>query len=100
MSKTLIYRHKKTGQCPVLESVFASSRGVSSGVGERSLGRLDAAQGFTHNLLGNTGTLATLGAYARGSAYFPVTAAAVIDCFTNMTVGNTLAKTDVHMNTR
>lgn len=77
---------------------MCSGAGVSGGVGETGLGRLQITQGFTHDLLGKAGTFTALGADAGRGAYFPVTAAAFINRFTNMTVGNTLAKTDVHMN--
>lgn len=75
-----------------------SGDGVSGGIGESGLGRLDIAQGFTYHLLGDTGAFSALGADTGRRAYFPITAAAFIDGFANLTVGNTLAKTDVHKN--
>lgn len=95
----MICGHKKNRAMPGFFDIYwCSSAGVGGGVGETCLGRLEITQSFTHDLLGNTGTFTTLGADASCGAYFPITAAAFINRITNMTVGNTLAKTDVHMN--
>lgn len=88
---------KKPGDARFWELCWRSGAGVSGGVGEIGLGRLKITQGLTYDLLGKTGTFTALRADAGCGAHFSVAAATFINRFTNMTVGNTLAKTDVHI---
>jgi len=83
---------------PGFWKLMRSGAGVSGGVGEDSLGRLDICERFAYDLLGDAGAFSALGADTGRRAYFPIAAAAFIDGFANLTVGNTLAKTDVHKN--
>lgn len=73
------------------------SGGCETGwIGEGSLGGLEFAEGFAHDLLGHAGALAALTSDASGLAYFPVAAAAFVNGFAKLTVGDTLAKANVH----
>lgn len=67
-------------------------------VGEGRAGTLDIAQGFANNLLGDAGAFTALGGDASSISHFTITAASFVDGFTDLAVGNTLAKTHVHMN--
>ena len=95
----MIYRQKKAGRGPGLEeTILISSRSETGGVDERRLGTLYIAQCFPNNLLSYTCAFAALGGDTRGFAYLTITAAAFVNGFTDLTVGNTLAKTHVHKN--
>src|SRR5690606_6692975 len=72
--------------------------GEARGVGEGGLGRLDISQRFPDDLLGYARAFAALSGDTGCFTNFPIAAAAFIDGFANLTVGDTLAKTDVHKN--
>ena len=59
---------------------------------------LHIAQCLPDNLLGHTGAFAALGSDTCGITHFSIAAATFIDGFTDLAVGNALAKTHVHMN--
>src|SRR5690606_18143785 len=66
-------------------------------VGEhRGLSGLDLINGFTHHLFCDARAFSALGAYAQGFSHFAIAAAALVDRITDMTVGDTLAETDIH----
>lgn len=62
------------------------------------MGSLYITQCLSNHLLGYTCAFATLAGNTGSFAHLTIAAAAFVDGFTNLTVGNTLAKTDVHMN--
>ncbi|BAP78780.1 hypothetical protein MT1_1602 [Pseudomonas sp. MT-1] len=64
----------------------------------RSAGALDIAQGFANNLLGNARAFTALRGDASSISHFTIAAASFVDGFTDLAVGNALAKTHVHMN--
>lgn len=72
--------------------------GETRRVGEGGLSRLNIAQRFANHLLGDAGAFAALGGNTSRFPNFAVAAAAFIDGFANLTVSDTLAKTDVHKN--
>ena len=59
---------------------------------------MDIAQGVADNLLGDASAFTALGGYTSSVSHFTVTAATFVDGFTDLAVGNALAKTHVHMN--
>ena len=59
---------------------------------------MDITQGLADHLLGYAGAFPALGSDARRLPDLAVTATTFVDGFANLTVGNTLAKTDVHKN--
>lgn len=65
---------------------------------EGGAGTLDIAQGFANDLLGDAGAFSALSRHACGFTHVTIAAATFIDGFTDLAVGNTLAKTHVHMN--
>src|SRR5690606_1098406 len=78
-------------------SLTGSGNAEAGRVGEHGgLPGLNLTDGFTYHLLGNARAFAALRAYAQGFSYFAIAAAAIVDRITDMTVGDTLAKTDVH----
>ena len=96
--KLLICRHKKTGQGPV-----SFGRGCVRYLGwAKQLRRLtglralQVTQGFTHHLLGEAGAFSALAGDTGGLAHVTVAAAAVIDGFADLPVGNALAEADIH----
>ena len=92
----MICGQKKAGFAPaLLESVF-SGLGETGREGEGGLGILYVAECFAHHLLGDAGAFAALGGHAGGLADLTVTAATIVDGIANLTVGDALAKTDVH----
>ena len=62
------------------------------------MSRLDISQRFANYLLGDACAFAALRGDTGRFANLAVAAAAFIYGFANLTVGNTLAKTDVHRN--
>ena len=53
-------------------------------------------QGITYHLLGQARTFTTLRGYTKGFTHIAIAAAALIDRVANLTIGDTLAKTDIH----
>lgn len=62
------------------------------------MGALHIAQRLPDNLLRHTGAFTALGSDTCGITHFSIAAATFIDGFTDLAVGNALAKTHVHMN--
>ncbi|GLK61289.1 hypothetical protein GCM10017624_34520 [Azotobacter vinelandii] len=54
------------------------------------------AKGFSRDLFGDAGAFAALCANAQGNPHITISAAAALNCATDLTIGNTLAKTYVH----
>lgn len=86
--------------CPARENYFVSGGCEADRIGEGGVGALDIAQGLADDLLGDAGAFPALSRYARSFTHFTIAAATFIDSVTDLTVGYTLAKTDVHKNTR
>ena len=57
---------------------------------------LHFAQCFAYHLLGEAGTFAALAGNAQCFTDFTVAAATFVDCFADLTVGDTFAEADVH----
>lgn len=53
-------------------------------------------QGITYHLLGQARTFTTLRGYTKGFTHIAIAAAALIDRVADLTIGDTLAKTDIH----
>ena len=81
---------------PVLQNRCYLSRNKISRVGHYNLALLHFAQGFTYYLLGQARTFATLTGNAQRFTDFTVAAATFVDCFADLTVGDTFAEADVH----
>jgi len=75
-----------------------SLSGVSEacGVGERRLGILYVVERLSNDLLGDASAFSALTGHAGRFTDFTVAAAAFIDGLAELTVGDALAKTDVH----
>jgi hypothetical protein len=65
--------------------------------GNRGMGRAKLGKGFAYYFLGKTSTLAALTGNTCGLAYFTITAAAFVNGFADLAVGNTLAEADIHI---
>ncbi len=61
---------------------------------------LQLGQGFTHHFLRQAGTFAAFAGDTQGLADVTITAASFHDCFTDLSVGNTLAEADIHIRNR
>ena len=94
--KRLIFRHKKTGHQVRFFVIRSLCGGKFCGVGDRRLGRLQFAQGFTDHFLGKAGAFTALAGNAGGLTYFPIAAATFIDCIADLTVGDASAEADIH----
>ena len=57
---------------------------------------LQFGQGFAYDLLGQASAFAALAGNAGGLAHFAVAAATFIDCFADLSVGDTGAEADIH----
>ncbi len=94
----MIREQKKAGHVPGFDIQLVLGGSKTCRVSKRGAGILDIAQGFANDLLGDTSAFTTLRGYASRVSHVPITAAAFIDGFTDLAVGNALAKTHVHMN--
>ena len=61
------------------------------------MGSADFREGVTNHFLGEAGAFPALAGYPCSLADFPITAAAFIDGFTDLTVGNTCAEANIHI---
>lgn len=61
---------------------------------------LQLGEGFTHHFLRQAGTFPTLAGDTQGLADVTIAAAPFHDCFTDLSVGNTLAEADIHIRNR
>ncbi|MDF2641250.1 MAG: hypothetical protein K0R45_522 [Pseudomonas sp.] len=57
---------------------------------------LQLGQGVAYDFLGQAGTFPTFAGDTRCLTNFTVTAAAIQNCIPDLTVGNTLAETNIH----
>lgn len=67
------------------------------GVGHARVTALQVAQGVAYHLFGQAGTFTALAGNPEGVAYVAIAAAAIVNGFTYLTVGNTFTEADVHI---
>ena len=82
----------KSGSAPAA----GSSGNKIGGVGQARVIALQIIQRIAHHLLGQACAFTALAGNPEGVAYIAIAAAAIIDGFAYLTVGNTFAETDVH----
>lgn len=81
----------------IRREALVSGRSELDGERRGRLGGADFSEGVADDFLGEAGAFAALAGDSSGLADFPVTAAAFIDGFADLTVGNTLAEADIHI---
>lgn len=85
----------RLGKSIVVSGWYEASRIAKSGIGA-----LDVAERVANDLLGQAGTFATLGRDTCRFTDITIATATFINGFTDLAVGNALAKTHVHRTTR
>ena len=78
-------------------AAFESGGDKVGGVGHARMTALQIAQGIAYHLFGQACTFAALASNPEGVAHIAIAAAAIVDGFAYLTVGNTFAEADVHM---